>query len=286
MNSTNYLPIKKLVLFIALSGFSSASSHGEIPIGRPISSQLQGIIVPWRVVNVACAESGLLEELLVRPGDAIEQGQALARLESAQQELAIEVARAQASATGRIQMSQAEVKLNKQRVSAIERGRRGDYTTQSELDRAQADLDISIARLTMERDEQLVQQLQLKRMEKQLEQRTIFAPYTGSVQKIHKQQGEFVAPTSPEIMEIVDTSKLRAVFYVTLSELGKLAVGQSIEVNLEGLTGMTAEVEFIAPMADAGSGLIEIRALIDNPTRAVQGSSCIIVLPGKAADSI
>lgn len=271
---------------LSAAWLTGESVCAQIPVGRSSSDYLQGIIVPWRISQVACVETGLIEELSVKPGDYVEQGQTLAKLESSLQELTIDVARAQAAATGRIKMSEAEVKLNLQRVSAIERGRQGNYTTQSELDRAKADLEIARSRLVLERDENLVQQLQLKRLEQQLEQRTIVAPISGSIHKIYKQLGEFVAPTSPEIMEIVDTSKLRVIFYVTLDELGQLIGTSAVQVNLEGRPPVTAEIEFIAPMADAGSGLIEIHALLDNPTRAVQGSSCTITLKRAAAGGI
>ncbi|MBX3423810.1 MAG: efflux RND transporter periplasmic adaptor subunit [Pirellulaceae bacterium] len=270
----------RMIATIMLPLLSTPALFAQAPLSRPNSAGPQGVLGPWKVCKVACAESGLVKELLVQPGQFVPKGQPLASLDCDQQELMIMIAQAHAKNRGKLHAAQADFELNRRKLVAVESGRSHSYTSQTELERARVELEISQGRLTAELEEKSIEELQIKRLENQLQQRTIVAPWDGTVVKLYKEVGEYVAPNTPEILEIVDTSRLRAVFYLTLAEARSLPTGPALTIEVDGQAMDQAELEYVAPVADAESGLIEVRALIANPSRQVMGSSCTLVLSG------
>ncbi len=237
-----------------------------------------GVLEPWKKSDLACVEPGLLESLLVKLGERISVGQPLAKIECSAMETQLAIVEAQASATGRHAAAQADVELNRRRVEALQAARENRFSSQTELERAQADLKVSEGRLLSEIEDQEVLRLQVVRLKHQIKQRTITAPIAGVVTEFHKELGEFVSPTSPEVLRIVDVSRLRASFFLQVVEVEGLPSNGQVRVRLGDGRQVLAEVEHVSPVADGESGLIEVRVLIDNPELKIFGSRCALLL--------
>ncbi len=237
-----------------------------------------GVLEPWKSSDVACSEPGLLESLHVKLGDLVSVGQTLAKVESSALETQLAIVESQAAASGRQVAAEADVELNRRRVEALHVARENRYSSQTELERAQADLKISQGRLTSEIEEQEVLRLQVARLKHQIKQRTVIAPIKGVVTQLHKELGEFVSPTSPEVLRIVDVSRLRASFFLQVKEVESLSSEARVRVRLNDGAETEAEVEHVSPVADGESGLIEVRVLIDNPELKILGSRCSLLL--------
>ena len=237
-----------------------------------------GVLEPWKTSNVACVEPGLLESLQVKLGERVSVGQPLASLESSALVTQLAIVEAQAAGQGRQMAAEADVELNQRRVEALQAARENRYSSQTELERAQADLKISQGRLSSEMEDQQVQRLQVARLKHQIRQRTIVAPIPGIVTKFHKELGEFVSPTSPEVLQIVDVSRLRASFFLQVAEVRSLPKGGPVRVRLDDGQETLAEVEYVSPVSDGESALIEVRVLIDNPELKILGSRCVLLL--------
>ena len=242
------------------------------------NQQPEGVLEPWKASNVACAESGLLETLLVKPGDRVKAGEVLAQLDMTLAEVQLAIARAQANAHGKLDQARAESELAEKKTRSIQQAREKKHSTQSELDRSIAELKIAEGRLLAEQDESQILALQADRMDKLVQQRNIIAPIDGIVTKVIKSTGEFVSPNSPEVVRVVDISKLRASFFLQLHEITSLKVGSKIHVDVAGGGKKVAAVEHIAPFPDGGSGLIEVQVLVDNPEMKIYGSRCTLLL--------
>ncbi len=237
-----------------------------------------GVLEPWRSSDVACAEPGLLEELLVHLGDRVTAGQPLAKIESSAMETQLHIVQAQAQASGRQMAAAADVELNRRRVEALQSARENRFSSQTELERAQADLKISEARLASELEEQAVLGLQVARLKHQILQRTVTAPIDGIVTEFHRELGEFLSPNGPEVLRIVDVSRLRASFFLQIQEVQSLSRDRKVRVRLGDGQVTLATLEHISPVADGESGLIEVRVLIENPELKILGSRCALLL--------
>ncbi len=246
------------------------------------NQQPEGVLEPWKTSNVACAESGLLETVFVKPGDRVKSGEVLAHLDMALADVQLAIAQAQSESQGKMEQVQAEAELAEKKVRSIQQAREKKHSTQSELDRAIAELKIVEGRLQAEKDESQVLSLQAERMEKLLEQRKVTTPIDGIVVKLLKSPGEFVSPNSPEVVRVVDISKLRASFFLQLHEIASIKVGSKIKVDVAGGGHKAAVVEHMAPFPDGGSGLIEVQVLLDNPEMKIFGSRCTLLIEPSA----
>jgi RND family efflux transporter MFP subunit len=246
------------------------------------NQQPEGVLEPWKTSNVACAESGLLETLFVKPGDRVKSGEVLAQLDMALADVQLAIAQAQSESQGKMEQVQAEAELAEKKVRSIQQAREKKHSTQSELDRAIAELKIVEGRLKAEKDESQILSLQAERMEKLLEQRKVTTPIDGIVVKLLKSPGEFVSPNSPEVVRVVDISKLRASFFLQLHEIASIKVGSKIKVDVAGGGQKAAAVEHMAPFPDGGSGLIEVQVLLDNPEMKIFGSRCTLLIEPSA----
>jgi RND family efflux transporter MFP subunit len=243
-----------------------------------VNQPLEGVLEPWKSSNVSCAESGLLDTVFVKPGDHVTAGDKLAQLDLNLSEVQLAIAQAQAESKGRMEQVEAEAELAEKKVRAIQQAREKKHSTQSELDRALAESKIVQGRLQSERDESKILKLQAERMKTLMDQRRVISPIDGIVQKVFKSSGEFVSPNAPEVVRVVDVSKLRATFYLELNEVALLQVGSKIQVALSGGERKPALVEHIAPFPDGGSGMIEVQVLVENPESKLVGSRCSLLL--------
>ncbi|MBU6239804.1 MAG: efflux RND transporter periplasmic adaptor subunit [Planctomycetes bacterium] len=246
------------------------------------NQQPEGVLEPWKTSNVACAESGLLETVFVKPGDRVKSGEVLAQLDMALADVQLAIAQAQSESQGKMDQVRAEAELAEKKVRSIQQAREKKHSTQSELDRAIAELKIVEGRLQAEKDESQILSLQAERMEKLLEQRKVTTPIDGIVVKLLKSPGEFVSPNSPEVVRVVDISKLRASFFLQLHEIASIKVGSKIKVDVAGGGQKAAVVEHMAPFPDGGSGLIEVQVLLDNPEMKIFGSRCTLLIEPSA----
>ncbi len=271
---------QKVAIALAMLLFcSTASAQGRssrVPLASGVAPD--GVLEPWKISNVASIEPGLLEKIHVKLGDRVSAGEPLAEIESSAVRIQLAIAEAQAAAMGRQMSARAELQLNTRRAQAIEKARENNYSSQTELERAQVDLQVSEGRLTSEIEEQEILRLQVARLKQQLKQRTVVAPINGVVVEFHKELGEFVSPTSPEVLQIVDVSRLRASFFLQVHEVLGLPTDGKVRVRLNDGHVTEAAVEHVSPVANGESGLIEVRVLIDNPELKILGSRCALLL--------
>lgn len=276
MTSTRKISLIAIALVALLLcqtvGGQSRSSRGSASQGYAPD----GVLEPWKISEVASVEPGLLEELLVQLGDQVKTGQPLAKVESSALEAQLLIVEAQAAASGRRMAAVADVELNRRRVEALLAARENRFSSQTELERAQADLKISEGRLASEIEDQDVLRLQVARLKHQIQQRTVAAPIDGMVTKFHRELGEFISPVNPEVLRIVDVSRLRASFFLQVDEVQRLTHKDKLSVQLGSGEVTQAALEHVSPVADGESGLIEVRVLIDNPEHKILGSRCAL----------
>lgn len=266
-----------LVVVLALVCEIAAGQQHGIKVEGP-SLGPQGVLEPWRTSEVACSESGLLHQVFVKIGDRVEIGDRLAELKSDSIRLQLQMAETQVASVGRIETARADVVLNERKVAAFTEARRKDFSSQMELERAEMDLAAARGRLKTETEERGILEMRAAQLRQVLQDRLIVAPIAGQITVIHRESGELVAANAPEIVRIVDVSKLRARFYLTEAEVEKLHADRSAQVELANGKQVAATIEDIAPVADKESGLIVVSVLIDNLNSAIRSSRCTLLI--------
>ena len=279
MNRTN--PFALALLAVAMCQVAVAQPPTS-PLG-PSSASPDGILRPWKEADAATAETGLVLKLLVKVGETVKAGQPIAELDSQGLHIQLETARAQAAAEGRLMTAASEVVFFKRKLEMLSKMRQKNQANELEEERARVDLRMAEGRHQAELDEKRVLELQVRKLEEQLEERTVKAPIDGVVVKLHKSVGEFVAANTPQVARIADVSHMKAMFFLSDDEVRHLPKDKQIQVRLSNGQVVPARFDYVLPYANDESGLIEMQVIVDNPREEVLGSRCQLVWPTRSS---
>ena len=264
------------LLWLACVTISFAQTSGE---------QFECFTEPYRTVRLAAPEMGVIAEIPVVEGQSVSQSQVVARLDDSVLKKSLEVARAATEATGALDAALSELDTNQQQLKGYRSLRRSDHATEREIQRATTAVEISQAKVQIVRDELSIKHAEFERTKSQLEKRKIRAPLNGIVVEINKEVGEFVSPTDPVIVTLVDLSNLKAIFSIPQSSARKLVAGHLVELTVDDDSqpqGLIAQglivqglIEFVAPRVDPQSGTVTVKIRIENQQgKIVAGSAC------------
>jgi multidrug efflux pump subunit AcrA (membrane-fusion protein) len=265
------LGLQTAILLCALTGTISAQSV----INR--STAIQGVIEPYKDTEVATAEMGVVRELYVKQGDVLEDKAEIGCLDSEQQRFLVNEAELDANSFGMLATARRETDFNTRRVEETTKLVAAGKSSPKELERYTLDLNISRAKVQTQEEAKMISQARLEKAQFMLRGRTIRAPHRGTVITIYKDIGEYLAGNAPAIIRLVDTSSLRARFYLTDEIAERYRKVEFAEVRLANNSVVKGKVEFIAPFAIADGHVIEMTLIIENPNGQIRSSSCELV---------
>ena len=250
-----------------------------------IAEEVEGFTEPYREVNLAAADTGLVAELFVREGQGVRAGELVAALDTQVLEATQQIAERHVASSGKIDSAKAELRLRQARVDKFEELLGRAHASQEELDRAEIDRDIAAATLLVAEEERAIRRLERDRIAVQLDRRTVRSPIDGVIVERLKEAGEFVSPADPIVMRVVQLDPLRATFSVPEDLAVHLTEGESAIVRLqspnEDEREVRAQIEFVSPVIDSESGTVQVRTRIANPYGQIRaGQRCSLeVLP-------
>lgn len=239
---------------------------------------------PYRTVQVATTDLGIVREVLVREGDEVEPDQPLVKLDDELVKASLAIAQQNLESRGTLNSAEAELRLHTSRVEKFEALVKTGHARSEELDRARMERDVSAARVLTAQETNRVRQRELERIQIELQRRTVKSPIQGVISKLHREVGEFVAPTDPVVITMVQLDPLLATFSLKPAQANLLRVGQPVQVRLASLERpVNAEVELVSPMTDARSGTVRVKVRIPNPQRLCRsGDRCTLLLGSPA----
>jgi HlyD family secretion protein len=233
---------------------------------------------------------GLVTERAVSEGGTVTQGQIVARLDDTEQVQQVEVQRAEVaaaaaaladleagsrpqeidSAKATVESAEAEVKRAELEFERQRELRDNRTISAREFEVAEAALAVATARAS-EAAERLTLLIEGPRVEtinqararleqsraalalaeRRLEFTKLISPLTGVVLSKNIEPGEFVAPGTA-VITVADTSKVWLRAFVNETDLGRIHLGQAVEVSTDSFPGKTyrGTVAFIASEAE------------------------------------
>jgi RND family efflux transporter MFP subunit len=253
-------PRRGLVFGSILCGFASL-------LGAPATAgEVDGFTEPYRTINVSSTEVGIIAELKVKEGDTVKKGQLLAALDNEVQKALLSIAQKQVELRGRLESAKAELELRKNRQAKIEELWSKGHARREEVERGRADVAIAEAQTLAAEEELAVRKLEHQKITVELNRRNVLAPIDGVVTVLHKEAGEFVAPTDPHILNLVQLDKLLGVFSVPAPQAARLKAGDKLAVQLvDSSASVQGAVESVSPVTDAESGTVRVKVCFDNP---------------------
>ncbi|WP_199258757.1 efflux RND transporter periplasmic adaptor subunit [Paracoccus binzhouensis] len=216
---------------------------------------LTGTIAARDSVDMGFRQGGRITEVLVREGDRVSKGQALARTDPLQQEQALRVAEASVAAA---EATEAQARQALERAEAMLRRGVG---TRAALDAASQGLSAATGGLAQARSA-------LGQAQRALEDTVIRAPADAIVTARKAEPGQIVG-AAQAVLSLASATGREAVFQTADTPLLRGAIGAP--VSLSGIDfpelRMTAHVTEIAPLVDPATGSVTVRAEIeDAPT--------------------
>jgi membrane fusion protein (multidrug efflux system) len=197
-------------------------------------AQAVGTLVSKQSVTLRPEVSGRVARLGFADGAAVQRGQVLLQLDDALQRAELSQAQAQLS------IARANAKRNEELVAQ-------NFVAQRVLDESRAQLQVAQAQVALA-------QARLERMQ-------IKAPFGGRVGISAVNVGEFIKDGTA-VVNLEDNSVLMVDFRLSERYQTRIAVGQSVQVQVDALPGQTfaAKVTALDPLVEANGRAVAIRA--------------------------
>lgn len=228
-----------------------------------------GYVVARRRATVSSKITGKVIQVAVEEGQAVTEGQVLARLDDSTPRAALALAEAQAEAARRalreneVRLQQARV--NEQRFAQLLKER---IVSQSQLDDAKAEADSLEARIAALTEQIRVAEQQIQVQKTDLANYVIRAPFSGVAISKDAQPGEMVSPVSAGggftrtgISTLVDMSSLEIEVDVNESYISRVTPGQVADAVLDAYPDwhIPARVITLVPAADRQKATVLVR---------------------------
>jgi RND family efflux transporter MFP subunit len=245
------------------------------------STEIEAYSRPFQTIEIAAAESGIIQSVEVAEGDSVVAGQAVVALDDAVLQAARLVAEAKVKSTGRIQALQAELEARERKLATLEDIAERGAARSDEVDRARSDVKIAAANLQAEKEALEVHRAELVQINAQIERRKLRSPVDGVVLAVNQDVGESVTAMTSELLIVADLSHIRVIGYATWEQAMKLSPGTSVHIDFFGAAVQApGKIDFVSPVADAESGLYKISVRVKNPDGKLPcGVRCRIVMP-------
>ncbi len=223
---------------------------GPLRAGSPV----EGLVLPFRQVEVAAPVSSRITEMKVQEGDAVKEGQALALFYGKLEEL---------------EAQRAKVLLERREFEAKGARKLFESKVIPEARALEARIDLDLARL------------QYETAAEQVRLRTVLAPMDGIVVSRSHDAGETVSTAQP-LFRILDLSRVVVQVEVEPRQLAGLALGQRVRVAFPAAAQPSlaeGEVILVDPCAGPG-GKVRVKVVVDNPNRRIRsGIRATVELP-------
>ena len=244
-----------------------AKSAGGGAAGAVLNAS--GYVTARRRATVSSKVTGKVMEVFIEEGQAVRQGQVLARLDDSQARAALAFAEAQVAAS-RKSAAQDQARLKEAELNLERRQRlmKEQVVGKAEVDAAQADVDTFKANIAYAQEQIAVAETQVRMRRTELDDMTVRAPFSGVAISKDAQPGEMVSPVSAGggftrtgIGTIVDMSSLEIEVDVNESYINRVRPGQKVEAILDAYPDwrIPSRVITTVPTADRQKATVRVR---------------------------
>ena len=223
------------------------------------SLPVSGAVQPVRQATVRAKVSGEVRQIAVREGEAVREGQVLARFDTSDLEAKL------ADRLGAMESARAQLKLAEKTRATNFALLKQNFISQNAFD--SADSNLSVNQGSLKSNEA---QVQLAR--NAMRDAVVTAPLSGTVAKRHVQPGEKVTFDSP-LFTVVDLGRMELQAMVPANDIPEIAIGMPVELSIDGFGDrrFKGTIERINPMTEAGTRAIIVFVHIPNADRALRG---------------
>jgi RND family efflux transporter MFP subunit len=247
------------------------------------SSGYACLIEPSQRVDLRSTVEGRIDAISVDRGSEVRKGQVLVVLDSNADRAAHEAAQYRAVMEGQLKSAESR------RVAAQKKLQRRDdlvqekYIAVQDRDDTAAEVHAAEASIVEAKDNRRLAELEQRRLQVLIEQRSLRSPITGVVTDRLQQVGEVAqaGDTARPVLRLAQINPLRVEVVLPVALFGKVKVGSLARVVAEPpLSGSyQATVSVVDRVVDSASGTFRVRLDLPNPKGEVPvGVKCAVQL--------
>jgi HlyD family secretion protein len=242
-----------------------------------------GKIQPKTQVEISADVSAKIARLPVVEGQWVEKGTLLVELDRERYVAAVE------SAEANVRSAEANATLVRENMNRAEKefARSKELLatgleSQADFDTKKASYQVEVARHKAALDQVEQAKAALKQARDDLSKTTIYAPMSGTISALNKEQGEIALGSQFQkdvILIVADLTKMEADVNVDENDIGSIALGQKAEIEVDALPnqvleGVVAEIANSANASGAGTSdqktEFEIKVSIIDPPKVLR----------------
>jgi len=265
----NYSVYSTISLGVLLAGSAAA---------QDAKNEFDCLIEARQQVDVRASAEGVIESVLVRRGDKVKKGDLLAKLSSGPELATVNLARSRSTMEGEIKAAEARVDLAKKKWERADELHKRNFISANAKDEAEAELRLATEQARALQESRQLAELELKRAEEVLLQRSVRSPVNGVVVSLLLKPGELASSNQKDpILKLSEIDPLHVELVLPVKEYGRIKRGQIALIIPEQPIGGTyhAKVDVVDSTVDAASGTFGVRLLLPNPKdRIPAGVKC------------
>lgn len=223
-----------------------------------------GVLYSEMNLKLAMSDSGTISRIHVRSGMEVKKGQKLVTLDQSIQKLEqkrylllFQDTEEQQSLIARTVIFEKKYKIA-QILYTESRS-----ISLDELDGLQLDLIQSQGRLAQLREQKLRERIEYRLSTSRLKEKELLAPINGVITEVAQHAGEWAKVGEP-LIGLVDIKELFIKLNISDSLARSLVINTSVPILVANLSNQTGVIDYIAPIADPASGLVQIKIKVNN----------------------
>ena len=243
----------------------TAATSGSEAASKKKMRDVDCVIEPHMTVELSSPVAGILDEVSVKRGDRVQEGQVVARLKSGVEEAGVKLAEAEVQTKTEIRTAEERFELSKRNLKRTNELFQKKMVSKNEQDEAETTAIIAELEVLRAKEESQLDQLRLSRAIEILKLRSITSPVNGVVVERFKSPGEYIE--EQPVLKLAQIDPLNVEVIVPLAWFGKIKPGMQAKIMPEKPVGGAhiAEVKIVDPVVDAASGTLGIRLELPNP---------------------
>ena len=229
------------------------------------------LIEPEQTADVGTPVTGVIEELPVKLGDAVQAGQTLAVLRADVEKANAQAAQMRSSVDAETRAAQANVTLAQQKVERARQLLAQHFVSEQALEQAQAEADVARQKHRLAMAQQQIYRQEQTVAKAQVSLRTLRSPISGIVVERYSNLGERVEDRP--VIRIAAINPLKVTLMVPMAQYGQIKEGDvlNIQPELPGLGLVQAKVQYVDKVVDAASNTFRVRLRLPNPDLKLPG---------------
>jgi RND family efflux transporter MFP subunit len=248
--------------------------------------KVEAITKPSGDVTLGFNRPGKIAQVLVKEGDDVKKGQELIRLDDKAELVQLEQLKAQADDDTRVKAADAQLAQKRVDLKQTEHAFDAGAATQLEVDHAQLDVTIADLSLDLAKFERSQDMRKYREAAVQCERMRLPSPIDGKVEKLLQHEGE-AADAQGKLMQVVCIDPLWIEAPVPLPIGRLLRKGTSTAIvefpNDQGPPiQVPGKIIHIAAVAESASGTLTVRIEASNATSRPAGEHVYVTFPPAA----